>query len=323
MKRLIVTADDFGASSFVNEAVIRAFKEGILRFASLIVDAPAAEEAAKLAKENPGLGVGLHLDLCHEFGSDSCFPRHSGESRNPDFRAELDSGLQIAGVTNRAVWANSPALWGLRYFFSPYWRKRIASEISRQLEKFLSLGINPTHADGHTNIHIHPVIFPALLRACQKYGISRIRVPAGEYDLGRRYLKKIPFLNKVEYAAFGALGPYLKKQAKKIAPQIEILPRCFGLLRSGRMREDYVLRLLENLPEGDSEIYFHPSLDPKSRVFGDSPTKTHQTITEFETLTSPRILEALGRLDIALFSPGGLDKSKSQTKTTKSPEYGG
>ena len=262
MKRLIVTADDFGASFFVNSAVIRAFKEGILRYASLLVDGPAASEAAKLAKENPGLGVGLHLEL----GTVSI----------------------------------SPALSGLGYFFLKKWRESVEFEIKRQIEKLKNFGITPTHADGHTNIHIHPVIFPALLRACQKYGISRIRVPAGEYNLGRRHLKKIPFLNKVEYAAFGILGHHLKKKAKKIASKVEIVPRCFGLLRSGRMTEDYVLRLLENLPEGDSEIYFHPSLDPKSRATGDFPTKTHQTITEFETLTSPRILESLKRLDISL-----------------------
>ncbi len=272
MKRLLfVTADDFGASSEVNLAVIRASKEGILRYASLLVDAPCAQEAVDLAKENPGLGVGLHLNLCD----------------------------------------SNPALYGFKYFFLPSWRERVETEIERQMEKLRSFGIRPTHADGHINIHIHPVIFPALLRVCKKFGVFRVRVPAGEYELGRRYLKRIPCSNKIEYASFGALGPYLKKEARKIAPEIKILPHCFGLLRSGRMREDYVLSLLENLPEGETEIYFHPSLDPNSRVNGEHPTPTHQTLTEFETLTSPRILEALKRLDIELSQSGESDRSET------------
>jgi chitin disaccharide deacetylase len=86
MKRLYVTADDFGYSSAVNRAVIKAYREGVLRFASLMVDGDAAQEAVALAKEHPGLGVGLHLDLC---------------------RAD-------------------PALWGLRYFFVPEHRRREA-----------------------------------------------------------------------------------------------------------------------------------------------------------------------------------------------------
>ncbi len=295
MKRQIfVTADDFGASPEVNAAIIRAYKEGILRYASLLVDAPAAKAAAELARQNPGLGVGLHLNLCD----------------------------------------SNPALYGLKYFFLPSWRKRLEPEIKRQMEKLKSFGINPTHADGHINIHIHPVIFPALLSVCKKLGVSRVRIPAGEYGLGMRYLKKVvtthvtptkvgvqsnDFLgsgfrrndepeqlqkislgSRVEYAAFWTLGNYLKKKAEIIAPEIKIFPRSFGLLRSGRMKEDYVLWLLENLPEGETEIYFHPSLDPDSRVAGERPTPSHQTLTEFETLISPRILEALKRSAVSL-----------------------
>src|SRR6266705_6008158 len=62
-RRLIVNADDFGRSHSINEAVIRAHKEGILTSASLMVNEPAFEEAVELAKANPTLGVGLHLTL--------------------------------------------------------------------------------------------------------------------------------------------------------------------------------------------------------------------------------------------------------------------
>src|ERR1035438_1607574 len=63
VRRLIVNADDFGLSPSVNEAVIRAHREGILTSASLMVNEPGFDEAVKLAKENPGMGVGLHLSL--------------------------------------------------------------------------------------------------------------------------------------------------------------------------------------------------------------------------------------------------------------------
>ena len=63
--RLIVNADDFGLSSSVNEAVVRAHRDGILTSASLMVNEVGFDEAIKLAKENPKLGVGLHLTLLH------------------------------------------------------------------------------------------------------------------------------------------------------------------------------------------------------------------------------------------------------------------
>ncbi|PYI83222.1 MAG: hopanoid biosynthesis associated protein HpnK, partial [Verrucomicrobia bacterium] len=62
-RRLIVNADDFGRSHSINQAVVRAHREGILTSASLMVNEAAAEEAAALAREHPQLGVGLHLTL--------------------------------------------------------------------------------------------------------------------------------------------------------------------------------------------------------------------------------------------------------------------
>ena len=62
-RRLIVNADDFGRSASINQAVVRAHREGILTTTSLMVNEPAFEEAVALARENPMLGVGLHLTL--------------------------------------------------------------------------------------------------------------------------------------------------------------------------------------------------------------------------------------------------------------------
>ena len=52
-RRLIVNADDFGLSTSVNQAVVRAYREGILTSASLMVNEPGFDEAVRLAKENP------------------------------------------------------------------------------------------------------------------------------------------------------------------------------------------------------------------------------------------------------------------------------
>src|SRR5262245_33982288 len=62
-RRLIVNADDFGRSHSINEAVIRAHREGILTSASLMVNETSCSEAVSMAKQNPNLGVGLHLTL--------------------------------------------------------------------------------------------------------------------------------------------------------------------------------------------------------------------------------------------------------------------
>jgi predicted glycoside hydrolase/deacetylase ChbG (UPF0249 family) len=62
-KYLIVNADDFGASPGVNRGILEAHLRGIVTSTSLMVDAPACAEAARLGRSAPGLGLGLHVDL--------------------------------------------------------------------------------------------------------------------------------------------------------------------------------------------------------------------------------------------------------------------
>lgn len=255
-RRLIVTADDFGDTPQVNAAVQRAYREGILRFTSLMVLRPAAAEAAAIARANPGLGVGLHLELC----------------------------------------ASEPEKAGARYFFSPSARAGLEGEIRAQLDALLALGIEPTHIDGHINVHVHPVIFPAVCRLAREYGIPRVRLPAGEWEA----LKGFPGAEKPSTAllagVFGAMGAWVQGAGEGLE-----VPRCWGLLRSGLMKEDYALWLLSRLPEGTTEMYFHPTADPALRAT-DVPAPSHQSTTELETLLSPKVRRALEANGVELVS---------------------
>jgi predicted glycoside hydrolase/deacetylase ChbG (UPF0249 family) len=248
LRRLIVTADDFGDSREVNAAVLRAHREGLLRFASLMVLRPAAAEAAAIARDNPGLGVGLHLELC----------------------------------------ADEPEKAGLRYFFDARARAGVEGEIRAQIEALLALGIAPTHVDGHINVHVHPVIFPALCRLAREYGIPRVRLPSRELSASLAVPSLEPVLPRLALAAtFAAMGAWVRGAARGLE-----LPTTWGLLRSGRMSEDYVVWLLGRLPEGTTELYFHPHADPRTAV-GARPNPAHQSYSELETLTSPRVRLAL------------------------------
>lgn len=245
-RRLIVNADDFGDSPAVNAAVVRAYRDGILRFASLMVLRPAAREAAALAQENPGLGVGLHLELC----------------------------------------AESPGKAGLRYFFDPKARAGLEGEVRGQIEALLALGVAPTHVDGHINVHVHPVVFPVLCRLAKEYKIPRVRLPSGEWPAYRAL--EAPTMGKAALAAtFEGMAAWIRPSACGLD-----VPMTWGLLRSGLMTEDYVLGLLSRLPEGSTELYFHPTVDP-AMVAAGAPTPSHQSVGELAVLLSPRVRAAL------------------------------
>jgi chitin disaccharide deacetylase len=65
--RLIVRGDDMGFSHSGNEALIKAYKEGIETSIEVIVPSPWFPEAVKLLEENPGVDVGVHIALTSEW----------------------------------------------------------------------------------------------------------------------------------------------------------------------------------------------------------------------------------------------------------------
>ncbi len=62
-KFLIVNADDFGLSMGINAGIIEGFEKGILTSASIMVNAPAFEQAVELAHLHEALGIGVHLNV--------------------------------------------------------------------------------------------------------------------------------------------------------------------------------------------------------------------------------------------------------------------
>lgn len=65
-RRLIVNADDFGMAAGVNRGILEAHERGIVTSTSLMVDRPAAADAARAGRAFPGLGIGLHFELDEE-----------------------------------------------------------------------------------------------------------------------------------------------------------------------------------------------------------------------------------------------------------------
>ena len=59
--QVVLNADDFGRSTSINAAVLRAHEQGVLTSASLMVAEAAADEAVAIARSHPDLAVGLHV----------------------------------------------------------------------------------------------------------------------------------------------------------------------------------------------------------------------------------------------------------------------
>ncbi len=264
-RRLIVNADDFGRSRSINQAVIRAHREGILTTASLMVNGDAFDEAVELAKQNPTLGVGLHLTLI-------CGKATCGRMEIPDL------------VNPAGEFSSSPVMAGTRYFFDRSLRLQLAREIGAQFAKFQVTGLPLDHVNGHLNMHLHPTVFELLASRSLEWGIRHMRVTDDPFALNRRLAGGKWFYRASHAFIFGRLS----RRARRILVRSDIrfTDHVFGLLQNARVDEAFILKLLNVLPRGESELYSHPSLDEFRH--------------EFDALVSPRVKAQVQQLGIQL-----------------------
>jgi predicted glycoside hydrolase/deacetylase ChbG (UPF0249 family) len=148
VKRLIVNADDLGRTPGINRGIVEAHRRGIVTSATLMVAYPGAAEAARLAVENPGLGVGLHLAFT---GGPSVLPA----SQIPGLARGGEEGLPASVESLAGADAGD-----------------ILAEARAQLRRFRELlGRRPTHLDSHHHAHRFPVVLEALATLAWETGL--------------------------------------------------------------------------------------------------------------------------------------------------------
>ena len=276
-RQLIITADDFGLSSGVNKAIEKGWKDGILTCASIMPGADAFDEAVAIAKRNPGLQVGLHLTLVQ------------GKAVLPP--------EQIPGLVDRAGnFSNNPVSSGMRYFFDKGLYKQIKLEIEAQILKVREAGIQLSHIDGHLNIHLHPTVFNFLTDLMPQYGISSFRLSQERLSHNLRFDKERILGKMVERVIFGSLAANSRRHLNRLA--IGYAAEVKGVLNSGRMTEEYILNILDDLKDGVTEIYFHPGILPDAEITRRMPDYRH--MDELAAITSPRVQQKLKELQITV-----------------------
>jgi hypothetical protein len=65
-RRVIFNADDFGASTGINRAIVDCHRQGVVTSTSFMVTGRAAADAVALSRDHPGLAIGLHWDVVGE-----------------------------------------------------------------------------------------------------------------------------------------------------------------------------------------------------------------------------------------------------------------
>ncbi len=155
-KRLIINADDFGLCEGVNRAIVKAHKDGMLTSATIMANMAGAKDAAKIARELPSLGVGVHLNLT-------------------DGRPVTKDNSIACLLDNDGEFISSPAKLAVLSLIRPKVRNAIRAELAAQIQSVIDNGLKPTHLDSHKHIHSFPPIFSVVCELAHRFGITAIR----------------------------------------------------------------------------------------------------------------------------------------------------
>lgn len=155
--KIIINADDLGMSADVNDAIENAIKEGCISSSTIIANAPAFEDAIRIAKLYPHISFGLHLNID-----------------------------EFSPLTESSVFAKNGMINGGGCFKKEYLLKTearinddlmvaIYNEWKAQIEKVIKAGVIPSHLDSHEHTHGIFDLQPILMKLMKEYGITKVR----------------------------------------------------------------------------------------------------------------------------------------------------
>lgn len=254
-----MNADDFGLTVGVNRAIVETHGAGLVSSATLMASGGAFGDAIAAARTAPSLSVGCHVVLV------------DGTPVSPP--GALDTLVAIRSAEPEKFYSSLSG-FAARAMLGGFDRDQLVAEITAQIRKIQSSGIQVTHLDTHKHAHIFPEIQTALLRAARICGVRAIRNPfVAIQGIRARWFKKSPGLWK-RYSQVRMLhafsGQFLQraKRAGLLTPDGVIGVIETGLAgRGGNSSEPstgYSSRLrqtLASLPEGTWELVCHPGYD--------------------------------------------------------------
>jgi predicted glycoside hydrolase/deacetylase ChbG (UPF0249 family) len=254
---LVITADDLGLSPGVTRGILEAHRRGIVRSASLLVTSVSSPEAAALARMEPDLEVGLHIDLV---GGEPV----SDPAAVPSLCDEEGRFHDLGALSRRLVTGRVRA-------------RDLATEIRAQAALARSWGIVPLAWDSHRHVHLMPPVAVVVGRIARDEGVRwvrRARSPRFWTGAKEAALRAATFASALAYRGIG--GPTWYVDVTSARPRLD--PAAVALLAAYG---------------GVGEIGAHPGyvdeslLDSRDNLVGARPD-------DLALLTDPLLRTALG-----------------------------
>lgn len=275
MKKLIITADDYGMSEGVNEAIDAGIDAGLITSTNVMTNMPFYKEAVKL-KDKKGISVGLHWVL-------AC-----GKPVLP--ANEIPTLVSPSG----------------EFYPYPEFRKRlrkrqisfadIKKELIAQYNLYYELMGQPDYWNTHQNTHVDFGIYRLFVDTAAELGINKMRSHQRIYVQRSDNSQKLPLKWRLaEPIKSKILDTWQHNAHKKGISSPDGLIVCLN--GSDVNKLDYLFANISWKQKNIGEYVIHPAIKNDSPYFGRI---VEQRIKEYEMFTAGKTQEIIEQADIEL-----------------------
>src|SRR6185312_552686 len=267
--RLIINADDFGYTRGVTSGIVEAHRAGVVSSTTLLANMPAFDDAVRAVREGDAtLGVGVHINLVQ--GRPLARVRTLVDARTGMFHA-------LPALVARVLAGRAD-------------RDGLGAAREAQIAAVRAAGVNITHVDSHMHTHAIPALWHPISAAAVRAGIRAMRWPAESF-------RNTPL--QPSRLATNVLVALSWAAIRRTASPLRYPDHFLGIsLQGGRDVERNLLRALDNLAPGTTELMMHPGRSDAELASMDN--YTWQRENELAALTSPAVRDRLARGDIEL-----------------------
>ena len=281
--KLVVNADDLGLAESVNRGIADTIELGVVTSTSLIVNMPALDDAVRKLRYLRAIGknisVGLHFNLVTGQPLSDC-PSLTDE-RTGEFHPLRT--LILRSVARRIDLDDV--------------QRELDAQLRMAKVSLAKVGMRITHIDSHRHAHCLPGIFALVNRTAEQHGISHVRHPYEARTIIRR-----------PRAALAS--QFLRTILYRQRPSDDVSFTGFGAMASPTFHTD-IAKLLNQLPEGTTELMVHPGYDSDELAAVDSYRAPRER--EVYALISPRLREQIEQLGVELTNFGRGSTSTAMT----------
>ena len=264
MKKLIINSDDYGRTPDISRGIREAHLNGVVTSTTCMMNIPTTAAAIAIAiKETPDLGMGVHLVLTM---GKPILPPETVPTIVDENGNHLKYNPFLKNIPDLDI-------------------HEVKAEWRAQIEAFVKAsGKKPTHLDSHHHSsYFSPTLFRTMLEL------------AKEYDCPIRYPLLQENDDSQEFSETTRHAAELLKEYNLPHPD-----KFFVNFYDTTATKEDLLNIIDNVPEGTSELMCHPGHVDES--FARESVYNFQRERELQILTDPSIKAALESNNIQLIT---------------------